>query len=86
MTTRTTSPTSGDHPHDRTYGGAADTWNTGLSAANLLAMVNDVDFGVFFQAQANIANADIEVDYTVTINYTAPPVTVYGPRGARYGW
>jgi len=59
---------------DKVYGGVADTWNTGLSAANLLAMVNDPDFGVALQGKANIANADIGVAYiTVTITYTAPP-------------
>lgn len=78
----------GDDKHDavtvwpttlttKTYGGAADTWNTGLSASALLDMVNDVDFGVFFQAQANIANADIEVDYIqITVTYTPPPQLV----------
>lgn len=72
----------GDDKHDavtvwpststvKTYGGAADTWNTGLSAADLLTMVNDPDFGVYFQAQANIANADIGVDFIrVTVHYT----------------
>ena len=63
-----------------TYGGATDTWNTGLSAAALLAMVNDADFGVALQAHANIANADIGVSYIrVTIDYTAAastPVTL----------
>lgn len=54
-----------------TYGGATDTWNTGLSAAALLAMVNDADFGVALQAHANIVNADIGVSYIrVTIDYT----------------
>lgn len=59
-----------------TYGGSADTWNTGLSAANLLAMVNDADFGVALQAHANIANADIGVSFIrVTITYTESSVT-----------
>lgn len=57
----------------QTYGGAADDWNTGLSASALLDMVNDADFGVFFQARANIANADVGVDFIrITINYTEP--------------
>lgn len=65
-----------------TYGGAADTWNTGLSASNLLAMVNDADFGVALQAHANIANADIGVSYIrVTITYTAPAPTGTGAIG-----
>lgn len=60
-----------------TYGGAADTWNTGLSASALLDMVNDADFGVFLQAQANIANADIGVAFIrITITYTPPATTV----------
>jgi hypothetical protein len=61
---------------DATYGGVADTWNTGLSATNLLAMVNDADFGVFFQARANIANADIAVArIQLTVTYTPPAFT-----------
>ena len=52
-----------------TYGGSADTWSAGLTAAQ----VNATGFAVFLSAQANIANADIGVDYIrVTINYTAP--------------
>jgi hypothetical protein len=56
-----------------TYGGAADTWTAGLTAAQ----VNAVGFAVFLSAQANIANADIGVDFIrVTINYTLVPVSV----------
>ncbi|MDF2751664.1 MAG: putative Ig protein [Gaiellaceae bacterium] len=86
----------GDSKHDavtvwpqpstiKTYGGTTDTWNTGLSAANLLAMVNDPDFGVYFQAQANIANADIGVDFIrITVHYTetaVPPTPGGGIAG-----
>lgn len=53
-----------------TYGGAADTW----SASPTVAMVNDVDFGVVLSVTANIANADIGVDFIrVTITYTEDP-------------
>ena len=51
----------------KSYGGAADMWGTGLTEPD----VNDADFGVYFQAQANIANADIAVDFIrVTVHYT----------------
>ena len=54
-----------------TYGGAADTW----TASPTVTMVNDADFGVVLSAKANIANADIGVDFIrVTIDYT-PPAT-----------
>jgi hypothetical protein len=57
-----------------TYGGAADTWN----ASPTVAMVNDPDFGVALQARANIANADISVEWvTMTITYTPPAATAY---------
>jgi hypothetical protein len=50
-----------------TYGGAADTW----TASPTVAMVNDPDFGVVLSAKANIANADIGVDFIrVTVTYT----------------
>ena len=53
-----------------TYGGAADTW----TASPTVTMVNDTDFGVVLSAKANIANADIGVDYIrVTITYTPAP-------------
>lgn len=52
-----------------TYGGAADTW----TANPTVAMVNDPDFGVVLSAKANIANADIGVDFIrVTVHYTPP--------------
>ena len=52
-----------------TYGGAADTWTASPTAA----MVNDPDFGVVLSVSANIANADIGVDFIrVTIDYTPP--------------
>jgi hypothetical protein len=58
-----------------TYGGAADTW----TASPTDAMVNDPDFGVVLSAKANIANADIGVDFIrVTITYT-PPASVPFP-------
>lgn len=51
-----------------TYGGAADTWASGLTAAQ----INAAGFAVFLSAQANIANADIGVDFIrVTVHYTA---------------
>lgn len=51
-----------------TYGGAADTWSAGLTAAQVSA----AGFAVFLSAQANIANADIGVDFIrVTVTYTA---------------
>lgn len=51
-----------------TYGGAADTWTAGLTAAQ----VNAVGFAVFLSSHANIANADIGVDFIrVTVDYTA---------------
>lgn len=50
-----------------TYGGAADTW----TATPTVAMVNSAAFGVVLSAKANIANADIGVDFIrVTITYT----------------
>jgi hypothetical protein len=53
-----------------TYGGAADTW----SASPTPAMVNDPDFGVVLSVSANIANADIGVDFIrVTVTYTPSP-------------
>lgn len=53
----------------QSYGGAADTWN----ASPTVAMVNAVGFGVTLSAQADEANADIQVDFIrVTITYTPP--------------
>ena len=50
-----------------TYGRAADTWTAGLTAAQ----VNAAGFAVFLSSHANIANADIGVDFIrVTVTYT----------------
>lgn len=52
-----------------TYGGAADTWAAGLTAAQ----VNAAGFAVMLSVQADAANTDIFVDYIrVTIAYTEP--------------
>jgi hypothetical protein len=62
-----------------TYGGAADTW----TASPTQAMVNDVDFGVVLSVTANIANADIGVDYIrVTVTYTPSPNATVTPSTA----
>ncbi len=54
-----------------TYGGSADTWTAGLA----VAQVNAAGFAVMLSCQANIANADVGVDYIrVTVDYT-PPTT-----------
>lgn len=67
-----------------TYGGAADTWTISPTPA----MVNDTDFGVAVSCQANIANADVAVDYVrMTVTYTLvdapPPSLVMGRRQPR---
>lgn len=50
-----------------TYGSSSDTWGASPTAT----MVNDPDFGVVLSAKANIANADIGVDFIrVTVHYT----------------
>jgi hypothetical protein len=55
-----------------TYGGVADTWSAGLSASQVAA----AGFAVFLSCQANIANADVGVDFIrVTVTYTAAAVT-----------
>lgn len=55
-----------------TYGGAADTWTAGLTAAQ----VNASSFAVFLSCSAKIANADVGVDFIrVTVNYTNASVT-----------
>jgi hypothetical protein len=54
-----------------TYGGVLDTWSAGLTAAQ----VNATGFAVFVSAYANVANADIDVDWirvTVTTQATVP--------------
>lgn len=59
-----------------TYGGSADNWSAGLTAAQ----VNAAGFAVFLSAQANIANADIGVDFIrVTVEYTPPTNTTVTP-------
>lgn len=51
-----------------TYGGAADKWGATLTEAQ----VNAAGFAVMLSCQANIANADVGVDYIrVTVHYTA---------------
>jgi hypothetical protein len=59
-----------------TYGGAADTWTAGLTAAQ----VNAAGFAVFLSVQADAANTDIQVDYIrVTVTYTPPTNTTVTP-------
>lgn len=54
-----------------TYGGATNLWGATLTPT----IVNDSAFGVILSAQANIANADIGVDFIrMTVHYTPPPV------------
>jgi len=68
-----------------TYGGSADTWSAGLTTAQ----VNASGFAVFLSAYANVANADIGVDFIrVTITYTEPvsaTATVATATGAAAG-
>jgi len=54
-----------------TYGGAADTWGYPWTVTE----INNTIFCVFLSVSANIANADIGVDFIrATVNYTeAPP-------------
>ena len=57
-----------------TYGGAADTW----TASPTDTMVNDPDFGVVTSCQANIANADVGIDFVrVTTTYTEAPAVAF---------
>lgn len=59
-----------------TYGGANDTWGATLTPA----IINTNNFGVTLSAQANIANADIGVDFIrVTVYYTEPLTATPGP-------
>lgn len=52
------------------YGGAADTWNAGLDAAD----IRSSGFGVALIVLATAANTDIGVDFIrVTVTYTPPP-------------
>lgn len=63
-----------------TYGGVADTWNAGLTAAD----VNDPDFGVALIVLATAANTDIGVDFIrVTVEYTPPPA-ITGSGGVTF--
>lgn len=56
-----------------TYGSSTDTWNAGLTAAD----INDPDFGVALIVLATAANTDIGVDFIrVTVHYTDNSVTV----------
>ena len=58
-----------------TYGGAADTWNAGLDAAD----IRSAGFGVALIVLANSANTDIGVDFIrVTVDYTAAPTSGTG--------
>jgi len=72
-----------------TYGGAADTWNAGLT----VAQVNAAGFAVFLSAQADAANTDIQVDFIrVTITYTPPAFSAadhaanFTPPEGRQAW
>lgn len=61
------------------YGGSADTWSASLTAAQ----VNDPGFAVFLSCQANIANADVGVDFVrVTVTYTPASNTTVTPTTA----
>ncbi len=61
------------------YGGVADTWSAGLTAAQ----VNDPGFAVMLSTSAKIANADIGVDFIrVTITYTAASNVTAVPTAA----
>ena len=49
-----------------TYGSSSDTWSAGLTRAQVAA----TGFAVFVSAYANVANADIEIDWIrVTVEY-----------------
>lgn len=52
-----------------TYGSSTDTWGAGLS----VSQINAAGFAVMLSCQANIANADVGVDYIrVTVHYHVP--------------
>ena len=58
-----------------TYGGAADTWTSGLDADD----IRSAGFGVALIVLADGANTDIGVDFIrVTVTYTAPPTSATG--------
>jgi hypothetical protein len=58
------------------YGGASDTWTWGTVTG---AKIKNANFGVVLSAQANIANADIGVDFIrITVDYTDPVVPGFG--------
>lgn len=64
-----------------TYGGSADTWTAGLTAGQIAAS----GFAVFVSCQANIANADVGIDFIrVTVDYT--PAASTNPGWAGGGW
>lgn len=66
-----------------TYGGAADTWNAGLTAAQ----VKTSTFGVVLSVKATAANTDIGVDFIrMTIDYTAPSVPSQGSASGSIAW
>lgn len=55
------------------YGGATDKWNwTTVNEAK----IEDVDFGVALSCQAQIANADIGVDFIRVTIYYSPPAQI----------
>jgi hypothetical protein len=61
-----------------TYGGAADLWNTTWTDAELSAS----SFAVMVSCQANIANADVGIDFIrVTVEYTPPDWLPVDPMG-----
>lgn len=54
-----------------TYGSSSDLWSAGLT----VAQINAAGFAVMLSCQANIANADVGVDFIrVTVHYTPPTV------------
>jgi hypothetical protein len=57
------------------YGGASDTWTWWTVTG---AKIKNANFGVVLSAQANIANADIGVDFIrITVDYTDPAVASF---------
>jgi hypothetical protein len=60
------------------YGGAADTWTSGLDAAD----IRSTGFGVALIVLADAANTDIGVDFIrVSVDYTAPAPSGTGAIG-----
>jgi len=65
------------------YGATNDTWASGLTADQLSAAA----FAVMISCQANIANADVGIDFVrVSVDYTPPPTSGAGWWGAGQGW